>query len=451
MDYCKYHPAEAATYHCTACSIYTCDSCIDDGKNQKYDGGRCFNCGNELECQGARNTAEPFWRRLPESFRYPLESDAIILMFAISIVSAIVGSLPLGFILVIIVESAFIKYCFTCLNDTSDGKLTVPKIETAYNGAFSIALMMIGIVISAFSIVFIIEKFTNSGFANFITVLMVISSPAIVIVYAITDDLKTSINPISILRLMMNVGLSYGLLLGFILLMVGSVNLINQFIGENISFLSGVIQLIVINYYLVVLFHMMGYMIFQYQAELGFSARIDSGHLTEKRSDIDVLKSRIDVTIKEGDYEDAALLFEKAIKHFSKEKYFFEQYFQFLIAVDLKRKQSEWMNDFIPQYFEYLIKNNLQEKISTSYKFMINKDKLYQFESAELKLKIAKICFKKGEARLVVRLLNGLHKQHPNFKQIPEAYKLMAEALDTLPKMQQKADQYRQFATKLAL
>ncbi|PHS15924.1 MAG: hypothetical protein COA86_12985 [Kangiella sp.] len=449
MDYCKYHPIEAATYHCTDCSIYTCDSCINDGKNQRYEGGRCFTCGEELDCQGARNTAIPFWRRLPESFRYPLDSNAIILIIAISIVSAIVISLPFGFILAVAVEGAFIKYCFTCLNDTSDGNFNVPKIERAYKGAISIALMMIGLVICAFSIVFLIEKLINPAIANFVAVLMVISTPAVVIVYAITDDLKTAVNPISILRLMLNVGLSYGLLLGFILLMVGSVNVINQFIGENISFLSGVIQSMVTNYYLVVLFHMMGYMIFQYQAELGFSARVDSDVLREKRNDIDVLKSRIDVTIKEGDYEEVALIFEKAIKNFPKEKYFFEQYFQFLMAVDLKQKQSEWMKDFIPKYFDFLIKNNLQNKMPTSYKFVINKNKEYQFNSAELKLKVAKACFKKGEARLVAHILKDLHKQHPKFDGLSEAYLLMADALDTLPKMKQKADKYRQFSKVL--
>ena len=449
MDYCKYHPIQAATYHCTDCSIYTCDSCINDGKNQRYEGGRCFTCGEELDCQGARNTATPFWRRLPESFRYPLESNAIILIIGISIISAIVSSLPFGFILVVAVEGAFIKYCFSCLNDTSDGKFTAPKIESAYKGALSIALMMIGLGICAFSIIFLIEKLTNPGIANFIAVLMVVSTPAIVIVYAITDDLKTAVNPISILRLMLNVGLSYGLLLGFILLMFGSVNLINQFIGENVSFLSGVIQSIVTNYYLVVLFHMMGYMIFQYQAELGFSARVDDGVLREKRDDIDVLKSRIDITIKEGDYEEAALIFEKTIKSFPKERYFFEQYFQFLMAVDLKQKQSEWMKDFIPKYFEFLIKNNLLNKIPTSYKLVINKDKEYQFNSAELKLNVAKACFTKGEARLVVHLLNGLHKKHPDFEFSSESYLLMEDALDTLPKMQEKAEKYRKFSHKI--
>ncbi len=450
MDYCKYHPVQAATYHCTDCSIYTCDSCINDGKNQRYEGGRCFTCGEELECQGARNTAIPFWRRLPESFRYPLKSNAIILIIGISIVSAIVSSLPFGLILTIAVEGIFIKYCFTCLNNTSDGNFLPPKIERAYEGAFSIALMLVGLVISAFSIVFLIAKFTNPAFANFIAVIMIISSPAVIIVYAITDDIKTAVNPLSILRLMLNIGLSYGLLLGFILLMIGSVNLINQVIDDNISSLSGVIQSIVTNYYLVVLFHMMGYMIFQYQAELGFSAREHDGNLREKRSDIEIIKSKIEITIKEGNYEDAALLFEKSIKSFSKERYFYSQYFKFLIAIELKEKYTIWMIDFIPKYFIFLLKNNLKYEIPEAYKLVIKKDKSYQFNSAELRFDLAKSCFKKGEAKLVVQLLNGLHKQHPNFELISDAYLLMADALETLPKMQLKADKYRQFCENIA-
>lgn len=73
MDYCKYHPLTAATYYCDACDTKTCDTCCDDEKIKL----RCFSCSKQLESLGAVNYARPFWRRLEESFRYPLKTQPL--------------------------------------------------------------------------------------------------------------------------------------------------------------------------------------------------------------------------------------------------------------------------------------------------------------------------------------------------------------------------------------
>lgn len=76
MDYCKYHPLDGATYACRACNSHQCDKCVDDEHNAAH----CFVCGAVLESLGSANTVEPFWRRLKEAFKYPVNTNSMSLI-----------------------------------------------------------------------------------------------------------------------------------------------------------------------------------------------------------------------------------------------------------------------------------------------------------------------------------------------------------------------------------
>jgi hypothetical protein len=125
MDYCKYHPISPATYLCESCKTTTCDSCVD--YFTQHNSELCFNCGTQLNSLGAVNNAEPFWRKLDQSFKYPVKSQPLTLIIGVSVLTSILMFIPFTFIWQILLTGCFVKYCFSCLAEKlGDNCFNVP-------------------------------------------------------------------------------------------------------------------------------------------------------------------------------------------------------------------------------------------------------------------------------------------------------------------------------------
>jgi len=67
-----------------------------------------------------------------------------------------------------------------------------------------------------------------------------------------------------------------------------------------------------------------------------------------------------------------------------------------------------------------------------------------------VRYRIAQACFEAGKSVLVVKLLNGLHRDDPQYKALIPAYELMAKALDDLPNKREQAEKLRRMMRQLA-
>ena len=124
--FCKYHPIEAATYFCSRCQKYTCDSCSNE---DTHSGGvSCFLCSRPLKSLGSAATEEPFWRRLDKSFKYPLNTYALVMIVGVSILSSILAYVPFAILWQLMLTGAMVSYCFACLKQTAIGNFTAPDI-----------------------------------------------------------------------------------------------------------------------------------------------------------------------------------------------------------------------------------------------------------------------------------------------------------------------------------
>lgn len=443
MDYCKYHPLQAGTFVCQNCELATCDTCIDD--SQHLSGGKCFICHSEMDSLGAKNTAQPFWRRLQQSFEYPMNAGTVSLIIGVALLGSFIGYLPFGFWLTLAVEGAFFKFCMTCLSDSSEGKLSPPDITVAYEGGIEVALKVILMIAFLFAAVVTANYLFGTLISTLLAILFIAGLPAMLINYAMSEDIIEAMNPLNMIRLMGAIGLPYGLLLGFIMLMFASVGVIQELFGESASFVATILQASVSNYYMIVVFHIMGYIIFQYQDKLGFTARLDDGEHKQKRSLEKMLAAEIDVFLKEGNYKKVDQLLNEAAKKFPNEKQFNVGYFDFLLSIGSRDKLSL----YAPRYFNYLKRHKLQDKMPIAFKQILQSNKDYIPASAKLRYELAQICMRSGDPKLVVKLIKGLHKSDANFPNLIDAYKLLSEALDDLPKMQQNADKCRKLIEHL--
>lgn len=443
MHYCKYHPLTSATYHCNTCKVHCCDTCVDEGE-KPHNENRCFVCRKEMDFLGAVNSVDPFWRRLQESFRYPLKTGSLILIGAVSFFTTALSFMPLGFLWYLILEGVLLKYCFRCLENTSDGEMTAPSITTAYEGGLSLILQLILMIVILAGSVFAVNEWLGTTAAGVVGFFYVVGLPAMLINFALSGSLIEALNPLKALQLMTSVGLPYGLLLAFLMIMMGSVGVFSEILTTKYTFLSTVAQSIISNYYMVVMFHLMGYMIFQYQGKLGYVA-------SEVKEDIDVrrephkrLAANIDVMLKEGDFHQALKLYETAITQFPNEKEFIIKYFDFLVAV----KGKVYLERFGDYYLDYLVGCNRQDKLNLAYKQILSICPAYIPKLVNLRFNLALACWKIGDAKSVVRLINGMHREFPQFENLAAAYNLLAEALSTLPNMNEQAEMCRKMSRK---
>jgi hypothetical protein len=437
MEYCKYHPVEAATYHCTNCQTYNCDDCCQFANRTSY--ADCYKCGSELTRLGVSNNVTPFWRRLQESFAYPVNFDTIFLIVGLAVLSAFARYIPFSFLIYLLLTSALLKYSFSCLETTSQGVMKAPDVSQAYGGGFGIALQVMLMVIVILIVIWLSSYFLGNMFASIITIVLIAGFPAMMINFAMTENVFQALNPMNMLNMMGAIGLPYGLLLGFLMIMSGSVGVISQFVSVEFSLISSIFQSIVSNYYMIVIFHMMGYMIYQYQDELG----IDDSHIIrEDKPQKTVLQDNlchIDILLKEGDLDQVLTMYNEVISANPNEKGLKSKFFELLVST----KSIDQLTEFAPKYFDYLIQSDRYELLSISYKRVLNVDPKFTPTTAEQRFKLAQICHQRGDSKSVIRLVNGLHKKHSDFNKLPEAYEIMASALDNLPNMQVQAQKCR--------
>ncbi|GAB1266701.1 hypothetical protein NBRC116493_03040 [Aurantivibrio infirmus] len=320
-----------------------------------------------------------------------------------------------------------------------------PEISDSYGGGIALIAKLLVIVFAMGAVIYSADRFLGPQFAGLFVFLLAVALPAVFIIFGMTNNLLEALNPLSIIQLITSIGLPYGLILGFILVMSASVGVINELIGYEFTVVSSSLQSIVSNYYMIVMFHIMGYTIFQYQGELGFTAREDFGDGKAYRSDRDRLAAKLDVTLKEGRYNDVVKLFDTALKQYPNDKEFNKQYFEFLYA----SKRTQVIEESATRYLSFLVRSKQDHQLTIVYKRVLQQMPTFKPDTANLRCILANACKKNGDSISAVKLINGLHKEFPEFKGLVEAYELMADALDDIPHKQEQAKKCRLLVEQL--
>ncbi len=448
MTECKYHPMQGATYFCSDCKLDCCDQCVDD--DPKYRGeARCWLCRKPLESLGAANVAEPFWRRLQAAFKYPLNSSSMSLVVGMALVSVIAMFLlflpPLAILLSLFAAGALLKYSFTCMEQTAMGEMKAPDVLDAYQGGIKLLFQLL-IIIAVFGFLLAaIAHYLGAGLAGLFGFFLVVAGPAILIRFAQTESIFSALNPLGALTLIVAIGMPYGLLIGFIMIMMSSVAVLHELIGNYFPSLALLLQGIVSNYYTLVVFHLMGYMLFQYQGRLGYSARAEEMEPAAPRSDMERLLALLEVLLKEGNYEQMIDLYFQAFRQYPNEPQFFDKYFEFLYAC----KKSALMEDFASPYLEFTLRKKRYDKLVPVYRQIALLVPGLIPAKPDMRLELACIFRQQGDLKSALKMLNGMHKSDPDFADLVPAYRLLALCLEESPGMQAQAQKCQQLVIQL--
>lgn len=447
-QYCKFHPLEPALWYNSRSHMAYCERCVDSGETRGGLGqAHCFLSGDELQYLGSANIAKPFWEILGQFFRYPLKPDSL-LMIGVFVVAAwavlgLLGTTSLLFLLVgaLLVLACITRYGFLVLAFTAEGRDAPPTLQETFAGAGLDVLFQQLAVQMIFGFFLAAVGQLGSDFLSLLAlVLVVFVTPASLMILATEKSIALAVHPSSIWHLISSVGWPYLLLYAFLFLLWGAeAAFIEVFAGEIAAEYFIPLLVGVTLYFLMVAYRLMGYVIFQYQADIGFVAE-DQLAREKRRVSIDPLDAKVEVLVKDGRYEQAVEVLSKHLRTQPSSLRHHDKLARLLMAMD--DPQQALAHGQV--YMEHLCKLGDEARLYFLYSDYEKLDSKFLPEQPEVCLILAQQLFRRGKFAQVCHLLVNLHKRAPNYERIAEAYLLMAQALLALNDAY-KASQYLKF------
>ncbi len=426
-----------------------CERCVDSGETLGGLGqARCFVTGEELDYLGSANTAQPFWDRLGSFFRYPLQSDSLLIIGVFVVLAWLLTritsatSLPILVIAGLLLLACITRYGFMIIEFSAEGRFTPPTLQETFSESGIGVLFQQVVVQLIFAGFTLLVAMLGSDFLDIIAnALVMFVLPASLMLLATEKSIAAAVAPASILHLIRSIGWSYLLLYGFLFLLLGAAAALFDIFAQEIPaqyFLP--VFLGITLYFMLVAYHLMGYVIFQYQAEIGFVAE-DQQARERRRQARDPIDAKVEVLVKEGQYHKAAealtrylLAQPNSIRHHDKLS-------RLLLAMD-DRPQALAHGQ---QYMTRLHELGDDARLYFVYGHYEQLDPRFMPEEPAVRVNLASALFERGKYSACCRLLANLHKQAPHFPQLAAAYLLMARALMDGFQQGDKAAQYLKF------
>ena len=431
--FCEYHPDKRAAWFCSSCDLDFCEGCIARRTVEQYGKKkvfyRCPKCDEEAERHSAENIIVPFWNRLPKFFLYPLKLQPLILMIVLS-AAATVFSRPglFSFLMQLAIWGVLLKYSFAALKSTAQGSLTPPRItlETISN-EFDIIFKQLGIYIV---IGFVFFKVVQSAgiFIGLVFVgLAVLSIPAMIIVLVASNSLLHALNPVIFIGMAWRIGWGYLLMYLFYTLLGSAPVVLGQMVIAHLplelqSFLFSMAK----SYYLIVSYHLMGYVVFQYHEEIGYEVDLEEQELPEEAANPEEEKdrellSRANMLVKEGKLDEAIECLKEERNALRGNPVLAERFYNLL---KIRERFPEMLAHAKP-YMDLLAKGNQKEKLCEVLLECLSHNPAFTPAPSTL-FKAAGVLNETGKAKEAVQAYDRFIKANSNHHMIPKAYFLAA-------------------------
>jgi tetratricopeptide (TPR) repeat protein len=442
--YCKYHPLEPSRWSCGQCFTHYCRTCVPT-VDEKHKAAKCVHCHKPLRYLGSSNVAQPFWTRIAAFFQYPFAKDPILLMTLCTLLPLLVQGLISGLIIVVALAAILTKYLYSILEKTSEGSLKPPSLATAFQGGgLDLLAQQIFVLVGMILAVGFALKHGGALLGVPVLAFMVLVFPASVMILAVEKSALEAINPLRLMAIMESIGWPYFVLYGHLILVFLSLSIAHEFIFNHFQPSVG-LPLVGLSttYFLMVIFNMLGYLLFQYQYQLGFAADAEENEViapTNERFLQAQILAEIDIYLKEGQYERAAALMAQEVRKRPQDLHMLDRLYRLLLA------QKDWkkLKEGARPILNMLLNQNRAEEAAQLLKQLFAQGE-YAVHDPLLSFHLAQSFLILGEHKLLLKVLKDFHKEHPDFEFLPEAYVLAAKALANGLRDKAKALTYLKF------
>ncbi|MCK5885656.1 MAG: hypothetical protein KAG70_04080, partial [Alcanivorax sp.] len=351
---CHYHPGDPAKWHCGECQMHYCSRCMPDADTRQRR-GLCPRCSKAMRYLGAATEVVPFWQRVGAFFRYPFHTDPLIVIAICTLVPVVAPANIIGLIIWLVLALALFKYTYAVINHTAEGHLKPPAVSVAFTGSgFDIVVLQLLVFVLMGGLVGAAAMMGGPILMMLAVAFVVLALPASIMVLAMERSVGAAVNPMNLAMLISRIGTPYFLLYGYLILLTlasgaaqdFAVNHFPMWVAQPLAgFLNSTFTLI--------LFHMLGYLLFQDQEELGFASDIQDEisetdqHQRDRSSRFD---ADLDMNLKDGNYDRVQSMLKEALKRDRTNPTRIGQLYQLLTA----RNDAEELYRYHPRIMAWL-------------------------------------------------------------------------------------------------
>lgn len=398
---------------------------------------------------GAATEVVPFWNRIGAFFRYPFHTDPLTVIAICTLVPLAAPASLLGILIWLILAMALIKYTYAVINHTAEGHLKPPSVSVAFTGSgFNIVILQLLVFILMGGLVGTAAMLGGPLLMLLTLAFVILALPASIMVLAMERSVAAAVNPMNLAMLIARIGTPYFLLYGYLVLLtlasgVAQDFAINQFplwLAQPVSgFLNSTFALI--------LFNMLGYLLFQYQEELGFAADIQDGAVDvdmQQRDRSTRFDADIDMNLKDGNYDRVQGMLKNALKQNRDDEMRIGQLYQLLMA----RNDITELYHYHPRILGWLADRKNGDGIASALGSLEHLEPGFKLGDAELAVRCARCLYHCGQYKPALRLLQDFHKRFPDSEELAPAYLLVAQTLANGLNQWEKAKAFLTFIQK---
>lgn len=382
----------------------------------------------------------PFWQRLGEISKYPLQSGAItnvILFTALRLTDLLPLGVP-GLIVSAVLWAGILKYAAEVLVQTAHGRLEAPEYSMQVGESQAWDQIKLQILLWLMMVVGMLALAAVAGpTAAMLWVLFVaIAIPGATITLSMTNNLWAALNPAGWIELMGAFGWPY--------FAVAALCALYQISGANAqafadalpfmpSFVTYLLTWFITHYVLVATFHLMGYLVYQYADRIGHEVKRDDvpEKLRKLRQDPDQgLVDEAEALVQDGRTEDARTLLARHIETRGGTVLVHEHYRKLLKAT---QDHAGLLKHGLGYVQVLLAQDNLKRALELMQEGHAL-DPGFAPDIADDIHRLAQRASQVGLHTLALKMIAGFHKRWPKHKDIARNYlfaaKLMSDKLN---------------------
>lgn len=431
-QYCSHHPTRPAHFHCPKCNADFCASCITKKERDRHHGSEtlylCPKCMVPAEWTGADNLIEPFWHRLPKFFAYPFASRPFLLIVLLAIAGIVFAGAGLfNLFMRILLYGVLLKYSYAALQATARGDLVPPEInKKTISEDFLQVFKQTLLFVLAFGVGFVFVSATFGPITGILyLILIILALPAMIIILVTTDSLLHAMNPLLFGQLAIRIGWGYLLMYFFLILLGVAPMALGRFAGNFLP--AGLVQFVfglATNYYTIISYHLMGYVILQYHREIGHRIEFEDFRYesdpSEGKQDTQVNSQaieQINFLLKEGKHDEALEFIQEEIAGGPVTDIALSGYYFKLLK--MKNRKSA-MADHGKTHLNLLIGAGQKKDACEIYVECLKADPSFTPEATVL-FKLAGWLNEYGKSKEAIGTFNRLIKSYPDDSLVPNA------------------------------
>ncbi|MEI7430878.1 MAG: hypothetical protein WCL27_10515 [Betaproteobacteria bacterium] len=374
----------------------------------------------------------PFWQRLPLFFRYPLHWEPLFYMVLLSAATLLAFVLPVpapfDHLLVLLgVWLAFIRYSYKTLDQTAQGLLTPDQHKlSAEKDRDSLPYKQFAIFMALFFVVGLAQSVGSLVFGAAL-IFSVLTIPASVMILSITRSFWAGLNPFASIAMIRMIGVPYLGLCAFLFLLSASEGMLQQAL---MPMLPGWLLLPALNfvamYFTLIMFNMMGYVVYQYHHLLGVqvsaSASANGGKADAK---VNESADAIGRLIGAGQIDEALDLAYEAQRVAPDDLGALGRYYKLLALAG----REDRLLSHSRRYLSVLLQKNQGDEALEVYRSMKERVATFEPDHPAQLLQLAEVTRRRREFPEALALLKGFDKRFPRNAEIPAVYLFAARVL----------------------